>query len=215
MSNHSADPKPPHTSSETVIRLYENHADLWLALRGKTFAEGPWLDLFYNSISVSQPSVLDLGCGSGAPIDDYLIEKGCRITGVDGSSALIAHAQTRHPRHIWITADMRQLPTLDPFRGVIAWHSLFHLSPDDRRSMFTTFSRLCRKDGVLLFTTGPAHGEAIGTFAGEALYHASLDSEEYRELLKVNGFDILRHVVSDPTCGEATVWLARKVRTMG
>ena len=44
----------------------------------------------------------------------------------------------------------------------------------------------------------------------EPLYHASLASDEYRGLLRDNGFDVLQHVVEDPTCGQRTVWLARQ-----
>jgi hypothetical protein len=62
---------------------------------------------------------------------------------------------------------------------------------------------------VLLFTSGPAHGEAIGSFGGEALYHASLDEAEYRALLDANGFDVVDHRIEDPECGGHTVWLAQ------
>ena len=60
-----------------------------------------------------------------------------------------------------------------------------------------------------MFTSGPSHGEAIGTFQGEQLYHGSLDETEYRSLLNENGFDVLSHVVEDPTCGRHTIWLAQ------
>jgi hypothetical protein len=60
-----------------------------------------------------------------------------------------------------------------------------------------------------MFTSGPSHGEAIGTLEGEPLYHASLDPAEYRELLDTHGFDVVRHVAEDPECGGHTVWLAR------
>lgn len=60
-----------------------------------------------------------------------------------------------------------------------------------------------------MFTSGPAHGEAIGTFEGEALYHGSLAPEEYRTLLAENGFAVVDHVVEDPSCGGHTIWLAQ------
>jgi hypothetical protein len=44
---------------------------------------------------------------------------------------------------------------------------------------------------------------------GEPLYHASLDSEEYRALLGANGFQTVAHIIEDPTCGRRTVWLAQ------
>ncbi len=60
-----------------------------------------------------------------------------------------------------------------------------------------------------MFTSGPVHGEAIGTCKGEPLYHGSLGGEEYRSLLGQNGFDVVSHVVDDPDCGHHTVWLAQ------
>ena len=60
-----------------------------------------------------------------------------------------------------------------------------------------------------MFTSGPAHGEAIGSYKGEPLYHASLDAAEYRALLNANGFEVVAHVVEDPDCGGHTVWLAQ------
>jgi hypothetical protein len=60
-----------------------------------------------------------------------------------------------------------------------------------------------------MFTTGTHAGEAIGTFKGEPLYHASLDPDEYRELLDQHGFDVVSHVAHDPGCGGRTIWLAQ------
>jgi hypothetical protein len=62
---------------------------------------------------------------------------------------------------------------------------------------------------ALMFTTGPAHGEAVGNFHGEPLYHASLDPAEYSSLLNQNGFRVVWHVVEDPSCGRHTIWLAQ------
>lgn len=63
---------------------------------------------------------------------------------------------------------------------------------------------------ALMFTSGPSHGEAIGTFEGEPLYHGSLDPEEYRSLLAENGFAVAAHAVEDQNCGGHTIWLARR-----
>jgi hypothetical protein len=60
-----------------------------------------------------------------------------------------------------------------------------------------------------MFTSGPRAGEAIGSYRGDTLYHASLDPSEYRELLREHGFDVVAHVAEDETCGGHTVWLAR------
>ena len=61
-----------------------------------------------------------------------------------------------------------------------------------------------------MFTSGPEHGEALGIFESEVLYHASLSPEEYRALLAENGFAVVRTIANDPDCTGHTVWLARR-----
>jgi hypothetical protein len=107
-------------------------------------------------------------------------------------------------------ADMRLLRLNRRFDGLIAWDSFFHLSPADQRSMFAVFRDHAEPLAPLMFTSGPAHGEAIGTLEGEPLYHASLDEAEYRLLLDHHGFDVWSHVAEDPECGGRSVWLARR-----
>ena len=98
-----------------------------------------------------------------------------------------------------------------PFDGVLAWHSFFHLAHDPQRAMFPIFAAHAAPGAALMFTSGWEEGESIGEWRGEPLYHASLDTAEYRALLEANGFEILHHVVQDPDCGHATIWLARKL----
>jgi hypothetical protein len=105
---------------------------------------------------------------------------------------------------------MRDLALGRRFDGLIAWDSFFHLRHDDQRLMFPLFRQHAAEGAALLFTSGPGHGEAIGTFEGEPLYHASLAPEEYRRLLGENGFAVIDHVVEDATCGGHTVWLAQR-----
>src|ERR1700733_3290063 len=93
------------------------------------------------------------------------------------------------------------------FRG--ADREIFHLTHDDQRRMFPIFRRHASPGAALMFTSGGSHGEAIGSYHGEPLYHASLAPEEYRSLLKSAGFRLVAHLVDDPNCGGHTVWLAR------
>lgn len=198
--------------ADNILNLYQTHADAFDALRGRFFVEKGWLDIFLDALPDNEngPEIVDLGCGTGKPMASYLIEKGCNITGIDGAPAMIDFAKASFPNQNWLVADMRALPELKRFHGVIAWHSFFHLTPEDQRAMFEVFNRLCRAEALLLFTSGTSCGEAIGSFEGEPLYHGSLDSAEYESLLTENGFTVLRHVMEDPTCGKATIWLARK-----
>ena len=75
--------------------------------------------------------------------------------------------------------------------------------------MFPVFRKHSSPKAALLFTSGPAGGEAIGEYRRELLYHGSLDRAEYRELLDHGGFAIVPHVVEDTTCGHHTIWLTQ------
>ncbi|MFQ6549309.1 class I SAM-dependent DNA methyltransferase [Aestuariibius sp. 2305UL40-4] len=195
--------------ADRVIELYRSHARAWVARRGRHLTEKVWIDRFLQRLP-DAPSVLDLGCGSGEPIGRYLLETGSEVVGVDGSQELIEIAQGRVPGATWITADMRALRLDMAFDGILAWNSTFHLTPEDQRGMFAVFERHAAPGAALIFTSGPRYGDALGEFEGEALYHSSLDEDEYRALLKQHGFAVVDHVVEDPDCGFLTVWLAQK-----
>ena len=104
---------------------------------------------------------------------------------------------------------MRTLGLGRRYDAVIAWDSLFHLDEDAQRAMFPIFRRHITPGGMLLFTSGPKAGVAIGELFGEELFHASLDPGEYRALLASTGFGVVSHTVEDPQCGMHTVWLAQ------
>ncbi len=78
--------------------------------------------------------------------------------------------------------------------------------------MFAVFEAHIAPRGVLLFTSGPQAGEAIGEFHGHPLYHASLEPEDYEALLQGAGFETILYCPDDPDCGGHTVWLAQSAR---
>ena len=193
-----------------VRKFYEENAAAFDRDRGRHLMERAYLDALLALIDAQNRHVLDLGCGAGEPIARYLIDAGCRVTGVDASSAMIALSAERFPAMAWMVGDMRTLALDKRFGAIVAWDSFFHLPVEDQRAMFPIFRAHIAPRGLLLFTSGPAHGEAINDLYGQPLYHASLDAEEYRRLLAGNGFEVLRHAVEDPQCGRHTVWLAQQ-----
>lgn len=197
------------TQADRIVGLYERHARAWDEGRGRSLMERPWLDAF-TALLAPGAAVLDIGCGAGEPIAAHLLANGFRVTGVDASPTLTGICRERFPDAEWLVADMRTLSLGRPFHGLVAWDSFFHLHYDDQRRMFGVFARHAAPGAALLFTSGPRHGEAMGEFGGEPLYHASLDPDEYRALLADHGFRVVMHVAEDPDCGGHTVWLAQR-----
>lgn len=196
--------------AESVISLYERHSRAWDRDRNAQ----PWLERAWHerlaALLKAGARVLDLGCGSGSPVAAFYAREGFRVTGVDGSPAQIALCRARLPDQEWLVADMRTLALGRRFEALLAWDSFFHLAPADQRGMFPVFAAHAAEGAPLLFNTGPRHGEAIGAYGDEPLYHASLEPAEYRALLAEHGFGLLDHVVEDATAGGRTVWLARR-----
>lgn len=196
---------------DDILPTYDRVAAGFARSRDKSLFERRWLD---RMLAHTPPPrrVLDLGCGSGNPIARYLTDRRARVTGVDGAAAMIALFAQTLPDARAVHADMRTLDLNQEFDAILAWNSFFHLSPNDQRDMFAVFAAHAAPRAVLMFTAGPKAGEPIGQVEQQPVYHASLDPDEYEQLLMENGFDVLNFAPEDPTCNGHTIWLARRAR---
>lgn len=192
---------------EDILPTYERVARGYAASRTRTLFERKWLDRMLNYAPGRK--VLDLGCGPGRPIATYLVDRRCRVTGVDGAPSMIALFRQNVPEARALRADMRTLDLDEAFDIILAWDSFFHLSPGDQKAMFPIFAAHAGPRAVLMFTSGHVAGEPIGRVEGEPVYHASLAPDDYRALLDANGFDVIDFIPQDPSCAGHSVWMAR------
>ena len=195
-------------NAESIIGLYDRHATEFDRQRGRSLFEKSWIDRFLSTIPAAG-AILDLGCGMAEPIARYIVGRGYHVTGVDSSPKMIELCTARFPEQKWLIADMRQISLNQQFDGILAWDSFFHLTPDDQRLMFPVFDGHASPGAMLMFTSGPRFGEALGTFEGEPLYHASLDPDEYQTLLIASGFEVVAYKAEDKACAGHTAWLAK------
>lgn len=132
-------------NKDVVYKTYEKIANWYDEHRSSDLFEKTWLDKAVAMLP-KDSEVLDLGCGTGTPMVPYFLEMGFKVTGVDGSAKLISMARSRYAQAEFITSDMRGLVLSRKFDLVIAWHSSFHLSPNDQRAMFKTFASHLRPE---------------------------------------------------------------------
>jgi ubiquinone/menaquinone biosynthesis C-methylase UbiE len=189
--------------------VYEKNATRFDAERDKSLIERAWLDRFCALLPPGA-RVLDAGCGTGDPIARELIVRGCRVTGVDFAAAMLDIARARHPGACWVQADMRDLALGATFNGIIAWHSFFHLTPEEQKRALARLAAHLGAEGVMMLTVGPEVGEVLGHVGDDVIYHASLTREEYERLLGDAGVMVVEFVADDKNCGGATVLLARR-----
>ncbi|TDO23869.1 class I SAM-dependent methyltransferase [Pedobacter duraquae] len=191
-----------------VYRVYDKIAAWFAENRINGLLEQKYLERLI-SLLPKNALVLDLGCGTGKPILEYLSRNNMAIIGVDASEEILKIAQANFPTTTFILQDMRLLNLKRQFDAIIAWHSFFHLSAAEQPAMFARFASHLKPGGILLFTSGTERGEAWGMNGGENLFHASLDPKEYLDLLQSNNFTVIEHVEKDPECNYDTVWLAK------
>lgn len=193
---------------QNVFEVYNKIGDWFTQNRPTGLIEKKYLDNIISAIP-SKGTVLDIGCGTGIPMLKYFVDSGFEIVGVDASEKMLSIAKNNFPEGKFILADMRKLKLEKKFDAIIAWHSFFHLPVIDQPAVIELFKNHLNPNGILLFTSGTTNGEAWGKNGGENLFHASLDTSEYRSILEIHQFKILEHKVDDPDCGFATVWMAQ------
>lgn len=198
----------PETAAADIVDLYDRRAADWIADRGGALTEADrlWLDRFTAHLRPGD-AVLDVGCGSGRPMAAALIERGFRVTGVDASANLIAHASADLPEGRFLQGDMRTLDLGQTFAGVLAWHSLFHLSAADQRITLPRLLAHAAPTASVMFSSGGHEGFIIGAWRGEPLYHGSLGPQEYETLLTSQGFVVETGVWAQ----DGSAWLAHRM----
>lgn len=197
----------PVGAAADVIDLYDRRAEDWIVDRGVdlTTADRLWLDRFTATLAPGD-AILDVGCGSGRPMAAALLDHGFQVTGVDSSARLIAKASADLPSGRFIQGDMRALRLERTFAGVLAWHSLFHLTPEDQRIALLRLIAHAAPLATIMFSSGHRLGHAMGQWHGEPLYHGSLDASEYEAILAGAGFEVEHGVWA----AGGSVWLARR-----
>src|SRR6516165_187568 len=132
-------------------------------------------------------TVLDLGCGTGVPISQALIEHGFNVFGVDASPKIVAAFRASFPA---VPVECAAVEDSDffgrTFDGVIAWGLFFLLDAEVQRKLITKIGRVLQSRGRLLFT---APNES-GSFPPDAMTgrpQFSLGYEEYRMALEAEG----------------------------
>ena len=94
-------------------------------------------------------SILDVGCGTGAAIS-LLTERGCVMTGIDSSEAMLDVAKKRAQNATYVQGAAEALPFADhAFDGVVSGQTFHHL---DQEQAFREAMRVTKRGGhVALF----------------------------------------------------------------
>ena len=115
----------PH---DATVSAYDSSADSWVGRREPDLgAAREFADWVSRSIGLTEPRLVDLGCGPGWHLDAL----GSDVVALDASTSMLDHAARRAPGASKVLGDLRALPFAGgSFDGAWAERSLVHL---DRR----------------------------------------------------------------------------------
>lgn len=151
-------------------------------------------------------TVLDVGCGTGVPISQTLIELGLRVHGVDASPTMIAAFRARFPDAPSECAPAETSRMLDgTYDGVLAWGLVFLLAPDTQAAVIHRMGHALADAGRLLFTAPREKGTWSDNLTGLTSY--SLGSEAYLRLLEDAGLTLTGTALDE---GENHYYFARR-----
>ena len=154
--------KSPTSPADNVIALYQEHARAFAQQRSRDLFERGWLTLSGAAAGLRQAARAGHRLRQRRAHRPPPDRTGLRDHGRGHVLPLLAGAQAAFPDHRWIAADMRRMPLNETFHGLIAWHSLFHLRPEEQRPLFATFARLAAPGAPLMFTSGTTLGKRSG-----------------------------------------------------
>jgi SAM-dependent methyltransferase len=182
---------------------YDAIAAAWDASRVAFYGrEREYCDAFLAGLPVPS-TVLDLGCGTGRPIAEYLLARGHRVVGVDQSAALLARARAHFPEARWLPGTIEDFPFDGAYAGIVCWDALFHLPRAQHRRVLAGAARALPADGRLMITVGgSAHPAFLDTMFGAEFFYDSHPPATALAILADVGFEpVLHEFMNEPTSG--------------
>ena len=159
-----------------TLDYYNSNADSFVESTLHVDFSAP-ADRFLNLLPEGA-EVLDFGCGSGRDTK-YFLERGCRVTAVDGSAKLcrLASEYTGIPVRQML---FQELDDLERYDGVWACASILHLRMEELRDVLERIRRALKQGGILYASF------KYGTYSGErnGRYFTDLNEDSFGELMR-------------------------------
>ena len=160
------------------------------------------LERFVDTLPQS-PKVLDLGCGTGIPIADLLVDRGADVVGVDRSKGLLDLARSNVPAADFVHGDVVTFNAEGRYDGVVLWDVIFHIERHKHRDILERIAGWLRPQGLLIVTSGGSdHPPFTDVMFGQEFFYDAHPPEAFRQLCRAVGFEVIELDVLDEPDGE-------------
>lgn len=173
------------------MNSYDKIADSWHNFR-KSTTINKCIQEFCEYLPAGA-NILDAGCGTGYPVDDYLVKNGYCVTGIDPSEKMLEKARELQLDNAkFLTSDFLSFESPVLFDAIIAFDSLWYIPLKNQPEIYKKAENLLKTGGYFMFTHGRTNGEVYGEMFRENFRYAALDLDTVIKLLSENGFEVLR-----------------------
>jgi len=156
---------------------------------------------------------LDLGCGPGKPIGEFLVKKGFKVFGIDFSERQIKLARKNVSGAKYEVRDISELKEGDfSVEAVVSFYAIFHLPKEIHQDLFRIINSFLPKQGIILVTMGSEKWEGTGKdFHGVGMYWSHYGAEKNRKIIEKTGFKILFDEIDKNGGEKHQIILAKKI----
>lgn len=149
-----------------------------------------------------QAAVLDVGCGSGDPVDIQLTARGHLVTGIDISTRQISLARKNCPNGNFIVKDMLELKQGDFLvDAVVSMYALFHVPRVRHGILLSLLASYLPQGGRILLSMGDRDFEGYHELCGQKVWSSHYGADKNIDLVQKAGF-ILDEVLIDTSGDE-------------
>ncbi|HEX6510414.1 MAG TPA: class I SAM-dependent methyltransferase [Chloroflexota bacterium] len=196
-------------ANDVVNEGYETAADADTANRNQ-FSFLEYVAGFANLIERGK-TILDVGCGDGIPVDEYLVNQGFALNGIDISERKIELARNNIPDGFYEVKDMLALREGEYcVDGVISLRAMLHVPHKSYHALLRKFASFMSNGGAVLLVLRPDEwGGAEEVFRSNAESGSQDGAENNTESLEGAGFTIIVNEIDGPADEKHQIVLAR------
>lgn len=163
---------------------YNKIAHAWGSARSGFFGrEREYIDAVLLAVPKGS-TILDVGCGTGRPMAEYVTSQGHHVVGVDQSEEMLEIAWRTFPNETWVLSPMEAYDPQVVYQGALIWDSLFHVRRTEHEPIISkVVSGLPSGGRVMLTVGGSAHPAFTDFMYGQEFYYDSNTPEETEGIL--------------------------------